>query len=279
MFSCGYKSEIERLQEINDSLAQVSGGKDETITEFIAGYNEIQENLRKIKEKEDIIRSKTSAGDEMGQSAKDEINEDILTIYELMLQNKQKAESLERKLSASKSNKNELQNMLKSLNEQISSKDSEIEKLKEQLAQMNIDIENLNTQVTELSSDVDSLSEENREKAREIQEKTSALNTGYYVFGTKKELIEKEVITKEGGFIGIGRMEKLREDFNKDYFTKTDIRELDEILLSAKKAEVITNHPAGTYKLVENDNGVEKLKITDNKKFWSVSKYLVIIID
>ena len=101
VFSCGNKAEMERLQAVNDSLMAIGNDKDGAINDFISGYNEIQENLKKIKEKENIIRNQTSAGGEMQQATKDQINEDILSIYELMLKNKQEVESLQKKLKSS----------------------------------------------------------------------------------------------------------------------------------------------------------------------------------
>jgi len=279
VFSCGNKAEMERLQAVNDSLMAIGNDKDGAINDFISGYNEIQENLKKIKEKENIIRNQTSAGGEMQQATKDQINEDILSIYELMLKNKQEVESLQKKLKSSNVKAAEFQKMITTLNEQIARKDQEIEELKQQLEQLNFDIENLNVQIGQLASNVDSLSSENRQKSEELEAKTEALNTAYYVFGTKKELIEKEVITKEGGFIGIGKMEKLRQDFNTDYFSKIDITKVSEIQLSVKKAKMLTTHPAGSFQMIETEKSVDKLVIKDSKKFWSVSKYLVIVTE
>ena len=66
--------------------------------------------------------------------------------------------------------------------------------------------------------------------------------------------------------------------FQKEYFTKVDITEMKELPLSAKKAKIITTHPAGSYKL-EGENKVDKLVILNPDEFWSVSKYLVIVVE
>jgi hypothetical protein len=42
--------------------------------------------------------------------------------------------------------------------------------------------------------------------------------------------------------------------------------------------DVLTTHPSGSYKIV-GDKVKEKLVITDQKAFWSVSKYLVVVVD
>ncbi|HNV95212.1 MAG TPA: hypothetical protein PKG63_01960, partial [Bacteroidales bacterium] len=120
---------------------------------------------------------------------------------------------------------------------------------------------------------------ENAKKMDVIAQKTEELNTAFYVIGSKKELMENKIITKEGGFVGIGKIEKLREDFNKDYFTKIDITSLNEISINASKAKIITSHPNGSYKIEMNGKKVDKITIIDKKTFWSVSKYLVIVIE
>ncbi len=76
--------------------------------------------------------------------------------------------------------------------------------------------------------------------------------------------------------IGIGSVKKLNStDLNKDYFKQIDITKVSVIPVDAKKAKIITAHPAGSYELVGKDR-VEKLTIKDTAAFWSLSKYLVI---
>ena len=94
------------------------------------------------------------------------------------------------------------------------------------------------------------------------------LNTAWFVFGTKSELKEQKIL-KSGDVLK-------SSDFNKDYFTEIDIRVVKEIKLYSKSAELLTSHPAGTYTLQKDQKGEYVLNITDPKKFWSVSKYLVI---
>ncbi len=96
---------------------------------------------------------------------------------------------------------------------------------------------------------------------------------------TKKELKNNNIITAEGGFIGIGKNKKLADDFNEDFFTQIDIREVTLIPIpGTKKATVVTTHGTDSYKLVgKGDDRV--LEIVDIEAFWKSSKHLVIIID
>lgn len=61
-------------------------------------------------------------------------------------------------------------------------------------------------------------------------------------------------------------------------FDPIDIRSTDEIVLGKGKYQIITEHPTDSYKI--NDNGSESvLRIDVPKDFWSLSKYLVVLID
>jgi Txe/YoeB family toxin of Txe-Axe toxin-antitoxin module len=113
-----------------------------------------------------------------------------------------------------------------------------------------------------------------------VNKQVETINTAYYAFGTKKELELNKIIDKTGGFLGLGKSSKLKDDFNTSYFTKVDITKLNNIPLSSKKVKVITTHPTDSYKLITTPEGViEKLEILDASKFWSASKYLVILVE
>ena len=94
----------------------------------------------------------------------------------------------------------------------------------------------------------------------------------------RSSFIEKKVISKEGGFIGLGKSTKVSQDFNREYFTKVNIEQFNSVNLGAKKVTVLTNHPSSSYKLV-GTKPVEKLEIKNPTEFWSASKYLVIVIE
>ena len=68
----------------------------------------------------------------------------------------------------------------------------------------------------------------------------------------------------------------LQGSFNKNYFTKIDIRVEKEIKLYSKGARILTTHPASSYTLSKDTSGQYVLRITDPNTFWSTSKYLVV---
>ncbi|MBI5539115.1 MAG: hypothetical protein HY951_03595 [Bacteroidia bacterium] len=263
--------EYLKLQLERDSLAGLANTDAGKINQYLADFNDIQSNLDKIKEAEKLVTVNMS-GTEVNQSSKDQINSDMQLIYDLMQKNKETIAQLKRKLKKSDGRMVELEKMIENLQKQVELGEQEIASLKDQLEKMNIKVEIL-------TSNIDSLTNENINKENVISAKTDELNTAWYVYGTRKELSEHQVITKEGGFIGIGRMEKLMDGFNKDYFTKVDITKLSSIPLNCKKAHLVTSHPSSSYKFEGTDKKVEKLVISNSADFWSTSKYLVIVVE
>lgn len=260
----------KEVNPVEDSLKNVThqlGGqlneKEAALQEFIGAFNEIQENLNSIKEKEKIVTSASSGGDV--KSKEGQIKEDIQSIYDLMLKNKTRIASLSKKLKDSKLKLEGMEKMIENLQNTINVKDGEIAELKTKVESLNIELTNLNTNYQAVEA--------------ESAQKTDALNTAYYAIGTLKELKEKNVISREGGIIGLGKTTKVKDDFNKEYFTKVNVEQTSVINVGAKKAKIVTTHPKNSYKIVGNEKSVEKIEIINAKDFWSASKYLVIVID
>lgn len=267
------KKQIELLTKENQALKKESQAKDSTINGFFEMLNEIESNLSQVKVKENIISKNTSNGGELNKDTREQINEDIKVINELMTKNKRTIQYLNSKLKESGLKVTEFEKMLAQTNKTIEERDAEISTLKEKLTQMDFSITTLNAQV-------DTLNTEKAHLTETVNKQVETINTAYYAFGTKKELELNKIIDKTGGFLGLGKTSKLKNDFNINYFTKVDISKLTTIPLSGKKVKVITVHPTDSYKLVTNQSGVvERIDITDATKFWSASKYLVLIVE
>jgi len=273
MFSCN-NSELERLKLQNDSLMSITTTDEVQINDYLKSFNEIQQNLNTIKEKEAIISVNTDGG-ELDANAKDKINDDILAIYEIMLENKETIAALKKKASSAAYKNTELQKTIDLFAAQITAKDAEITELKNSLAALNIDVANLNSKIENLNSNIDTLKQVSENQNEVINEQDEKLNTAYYVYGTKDELKSHNILSKDGAFKAI----KLGDDFDSQYFTKIDIREVTKITLNVKNATVMSNHAESSYKLLENDKKIQGIEITNYEKFWEKSKYLVILVE
>ena len=260
------ENKIADLQADSLATANQLDDKEALIVEFIGDMNEIQANLATIKERENLMTTRFDKGNvEMNETMKDEIMGDIEMINNLLLENKNKMSSLNSRLKKSNLKIAELEKMIENMAMQLQEKDAQIADLQTKLAEAN--------------QQLAVLFEEYNNRLEEMGAQEDELNKAFYCYGSSKELLEQGVLTKEGGFIGIGKTKKLSDDFNKEYFTQVDISVFSEINLNAAKAKIVTNHPTDSYKIEGADESAEKLVITDSEAFWASSKYLVIIVE
>lgn len=276
LVSCGqHKKEIAQMQARQDSIAQVAEQKNNTILEFIDEMNEIQSNLDSIKTIEKIISVEKASNVELKSDAKQRIAEDIAQINDLLQKNKALVKSLTNKYKASNAKIVELETTIVNMTKQMADKDADISRLTAELETLHVNVTTLNQQIETITAENEKTI---KEKEQAFEEQANVMNTAYWASGTKKELAEKNVIEKEGGVLGMGKTLALKKDFNRDYFTKIDIREFKLITLNAKKAVLLANHPADSYHLTGTKK-VETLVIDKPADFWKVSKYLVVVIE
>lgn len=247
-----------------DSLQKVIEQKDGEINEIMGIFNEIEEGFRLVNEAEGRI-TLVKEGEGADKTAR--IRENIKFIQERLASNRELIEKLRKQLSESSVKGDQLNRSLENLVAQLEEKDTQLKDLREQLAAKDIHIEELDNTINSLNKDVDNLRKDGETKTNTIKMQDKQLNTAWFVFGTKKELKEQKILVK-------GQV--LRSNFNKDYFTKVDIRVDKEIKLYSKSAKILTMHPSGSYALDKDSKGQYVLRISNPQLFWSTSKYLVV---
>lgn len=267
MASCGQSdAEREALARV-DSLTAVVEQRDAEIDEMFATFNEIEEGFKEINEAEGRVNVARTGE---GASRTQRIQENMQFIQSTMAQNRQLIAKLQKQLKDSNYKGEQLKKTIETLTAQLAEKDTELAQLRTELEAKNIHIAELDSTITGLNADVSSLQQENSEQAGKISSQDTELHTAYYAYGTKKELAAQNIF-------GNGKKKNLLTDnFNKDFFTKIDIRQTKEIKLYSKSAEVLTTHPATSYTLERDDNNQYVLTIKDANTFWSTSRYLVV---
>ncbi|MDO4310047.1 MAG: hypothetical protein Q4C43_04905 [Prevotella sp.] len=249
-----------------DSLNKVIAQRDNEINDMLATFNEIEEGFREINEAE---RRVSLAKQGEGSSRTQRIRENIQFIQSTMRQNRELISKLRQQLRESTFNGEQLKRTIENMTAQLEEKDRQLQKLREELDAKDIHITELDEQIAGLNTNVSSLKEENSQKTTTINTQDKQLNTAWFVFGTKDELKEQKIYVD-------GQV--LRSNFNRDYFTKIDIRVDKEIKLYSRSAKMLTSHPAGSYTLERNANKQYVLRITNPQQFWSTSKYLVVLV-
>jgi len=275
LWQCQQGPSRKELLLQNDSLARETALKDSQMNEMVNTIGDIEATLRVIKEKEKIIALQASKGETTGDAA-DQINEDIRLIYDLMVQNKERIESLEGQLKRSGVESSRLRKLVASLQEELKQRNEEIMKLNELLKEKNAEIDNMNYALTDMELALDSMREMNAEARAQLEATKDNMYTAYYAIGTRTELKEKNIIDFKG-FLFFGKTEVLKEQFAKDYFVDIDIRQTDSIELFQPNVKILSSHPEGSFKLSEGEDGNQVLVIEDKESFWSVSRYLVVL--
>ena len=262
------QKQANTMRTENDSLRSELTKKNADLDDMMGTFNDIQEGFRQInvaQERVDLTRGKIS---ENAASAKQQIANDIAFITKTMNANRHRIAELQQKLKRSNNNSVQLQKAIESMQAELAEKGKQIESLQAELAAKNIRIQELDNAVTELKGDKENLINENQAKANTVAQQDKAINTAWYVFGTKSELKAQNILIK-------GQVLK-NSNYDKSYFTQIDIRTTKEINLYAKRANLLTSHPAGSYSLEKDEKGQMVLRITNPSEFWSVSRYLVI---
>jgi len=249
-----------------DSLNQIIAQKDNEINDMMSTFNEIEEGFRAISEAQNRV-SIAQQGE--GANSKQRIRENLQYIQSTMKQNRELINKLKQQLRESSIKGDALKRTLENLTKELEEKDQQLMQLREELDAKDIHISELDEQVANLNTDVTNLTEETNQKTETINTQDKQLHTAWFVYGTKKELKEQHIL--EDGKV-------LESNFNKDYFTKIDIRVDKEIKFYSKSAEMMTAHPSSSYTLQRDANKQYVLRITDPQLFWSTSKYLVVVV-
>ncbi len=249
-----------------DSLNGIIAQKDSEINDLLGTLNEIEEGFQQISEAEHRV---SLAKDGEGVNKKQKLKEDIQFIADRMKQNRELIAKLQKQLANGTLKGAQLQKTIEGLQKQLEEKDAQLQTLREELDKKDIHIAALDETVNNLNTKTNRLTAESNQKTETINAQDKQIHTAWYVFGTKKELKEQSII--QDGKVMTG-------NFNKNYFTKVDIRNLSEIKLYSKSAKLLTIHPSSSYSLVRDANKQYTLRITNSQLFWSTSKYLVVLV-
>lgn len=248
----------------NDSLQKIIEQRDNEINDMMGILNDVEEGFRAINQAENRV---TIAKDGEGENKKVQIRENIQFIQQRMNENKELIAKLQQQMRESTFKSTEMKRTVENLIKQMEEKDEQLKQLRAELNAKDIHIAELDATINTLNTNVSDLKTETEQKAQTIDSQDKQLNTAWFAFGSKKELKAQNVLVK-------GKV--LRGNFNKNFFTKIDIRVDKEIKLYSKSAKILTMHPSSSYTLATDAKDQYVLRITNPQLFWSTSKYLVI---
>ena len=254
-------SDIKDKNRIINSLEYDVEFQDSLNNEYALYIQKIKDNLSTIQQNELILNKAKSAEFILADSL------DVIKSIEEMIQ---------------KINEND--ELIIVLNQRLQSSDKKndfyaqtINELNTKIAVTNREVYFLKEEISQLSSSYGKLFNRYSEQVAKIDSLNLEMNKVGYVVGTKSELLENNVVTKEGGFIGIGKIKKLSDDLNLNYFTYNSKTDLNYILIGSRNIKLITSHPSSSFQLIKSqENVIDSLIILQKEEFWQNSKFLVI---
>jgi len=266
--SCTNVKREKELTARNDSLTVALNEKNVALDQAMQAIADIQEGFRVINEAEGRVAIQSQGAE--GITDAQRLKEDILFIQQKMADNRKQIEVLQKKLKAGGAETANLRKVLANLQKELEAKVASIAALQSDLARKNIRIAELDSAVVMLTGDVNALQEITDAQQEVIEQQITQLNTAWYVYGTAKELKEQNIL-KDGKVLS-------STEFNKNYFTEIDVRDDKVFPLYAKRAKLLTAHPEGSYEFAKDEEKLLTFRIVDADAFWSVSRYMVILV-
>jgi len=269
-----FKAQRLEAQMVHDNLNGIIEHRDSIINDLVMTFNAIEKDMNIVRQQEDLLA--TSVDDpEFSDDVRERIVSDIKQMNTLLEENRAKVKTLNRRLKESGVKIAALEEKIVLLQESIAQQDSSINVLKAELVNRDFQLADLNTVIDSLDTEVVERDEAIYVKDALISQNQAELDKAYLVSGNYKELEEKGVVAKEGGFLGLGKSKVVTADLIDSEFDQIRISQTDRIAINAKKVELISNHPEGSYQVVNNDS-ITEIQITQPDKFWKKTRYAVV---
>ncbi len=266
-----HEEQLAMMENQRITLTKQLTERDSTINDWLMTFDKIEKDLGIIKEKENMITMKSS-GSELTKDKKEQVLADVRDINTLLDNNRRKIASLNAQLKNSNG-------ALKGLQARIEDLDTTLKQYEVDMADLRDNLSKKDFQLNQLNVKMAALDETVTKQDETIQNQTDKLNQAFLASGTYKELKEKGIMEKEGGFLGLGRTGTLVPNPPEKSFSKIDIMETKTIPVHSREAKLITKHPSDSYVMVPGEGkNIAYIEIKDPENFWKISKYAVVEI-
>lgn len=264
-----YKS----LQASLDSLNAAYTTQGTEMEDVFAGLNDISAGMQSLREAENLLMVQAAQENKKGKSKQqlEQLRSDVGAISAAIATYKEQISKLE---GANKRQSAEFKKLIAGLNAELDLRNQKIAEITKQLADKDLLIAGKTQEITNLNENVETLNKETALQKVTITQQDQAIHLANYLIGSRKELKDAEVISRQGLFSPpIVSSQALKANF-----VSIDIREQKSIPLNSKKAKVLSVHAADSYTLEEGEDGMLTLKIKDENAFWKQTRYLVVMI-
>jgi predicted nucleic acid-binding Zn-ribbon protein len=271
---CGSKEEelqkqIAQLQSEKTALKQSMEERERFVGEVVQAVNDVYADVEAARVKEAKLVQRVGGPEGTGTITNNDTRKELLSniseIGATLKENQTKIANLQAKA--------------KTLGGQIAGLNKVIEGLKQTIAEREASIAALEARVSGLESSVAEKTKMISERDLTISEQQKALNTAYYIVGTRSELKDKGIINDEGGFLWglLGSTTVLGNEIDRSLFTAIDITKDEMIQIDGEVDLLIPKRKEEFFEL-KRDGNTSALAIKNPTKFWQ-EKYLVIVLN
>jgi hypothetical protein len=263
--------EYEKVVSEKLAIQQYARKQQAELEEITNSMNQVENNLVAIRKEELHIEH---IRDDKNSNQNDRITLIIAEMDAYLEENKNLISRMETRLEQAEAANTGLRKLVALQKQAVLEKERKIEVLSQQLASLE---EEFKTTVAAKDAVISLKEAEISSRQHALEEKDNTINTAYFLFGDKKLLVDRGVIQSQGNLVW--KNLSLTNKFDPHYFEKINMQQTKEIPLgTTNKQKALSSHPADSYYFVKTD-GQTYLKIVDPRKFWSVSKYLVIVTE
>lgn len=286
----GAKADAERLSAelaavsaARDSLAELVAGDsaetERTMTELLAASkfaDEVDAELRQVRGLSSRVQPQ--ATDETGRAQAAAAREDIL---DRLKQLRQRVNTRQAQLNAARDS-------IRTMSGNSSAAQQLLADLQARLSQRDREIEVFEAEIRTLRGENLRLAEEKVALADTVRQVETRENRVHYVVGTKRELLDRGLVTEEGGsrallVVRLGRTLVPARTLAPDQFTTVDRR--DAVAIELPRADrdyrIVSRHDVSFVEADrKNSDGSFRgstVRITDPTNFWAPSRFLIIV--
>lgn len=268
--SCNMNQDkLDRQQEIIDSLAQVNSLSAKEVQDYIEIVDAVSESLDYLNAAEGELQQ--AAKEASPQARRAALKDKVSAMSNVVKEQRERIAELQKKLNASGGTNKKLQNVIDMLNSQLEQKEAEIAELQAQLANKNVQIEQLTENVNTLTESNTQLSNTVEAQNEAITAQTNQMNEAFVIAASKSTLKDKGIL--KGGFLKKSKV--VPANMDKSLFRQVDQRNFSTVNINSKSPKVLSPMPADSYTITRKGD-ISILTVTDAKRFWSVSNFLII---
>lgn len=265
----------KQLLANRDSLQQIQDNGQQEMELLLTGINELAAGMQSLREAENMLALTASENQNSSSSAQARLRSIKNDINSIQIAINGYKEQIVRLENSNARQSTQFKQLIATLEEELALREERIADLTTRLSEREKEVGFKSQQVEALSQNVEDMQEESIRQQEVIAKQDSHLHLGHYLLGSRKSLREADIISRRGIFCP----PVVSSQAQKADFVAIDIREVNSLPLQSKKARLLSAHPADSYRMVQGEDGMQTLEITNSQDFWRQTRYLVVMIN